>query len=169
MSSTQVISIAGVLDIDFAALKNDGIECVLFDIEGTIAPWNTSDVSKEIITHVAAANMPAICIVSNISKKHAERVSQIADKLGAKTYCFPETKKQRKPSPYMILKCLEACGVDPEKAVMVGDKLFDVLAAKRAGLRTVYWVDRLGLQDHWFDRYIYRRLEPILKSRLVSR
>jgi FMN phosphatase YigB (HAD superfamily) len=46
---------------------------------------------------------------------------------------------RRKPDPAMIEHVLEALGVPPRRALFVGDKLrTDVLAAQRAGIRSVH-------------------------------
>ncbi|WP_010478493.1 HAD family hydrolase [Thermococcus zilligii] len=42
-----------------------------------------------------------------------------------------------KPSPYLVEKALKALNLKPEEALMVGDSIHDVLAGKRAGLKTV--------------------------------
>jgi HAD superfamily hydrolase (TIGR01509 family) len=42
-----------------------------------------------------------------------------------------------KPEPGIIEAALEKAGVAPERAVMVGDTIWDVIAAKRAGVATI--------------------------------
>lgn len=42
-----------------------------------------------------------------------------------------------KPHPGMILNCLEATGVAPERAVMIGDSSFDMEMARAAGVRAI--------------------------------
>ncbi|KUH31564.1 2-haloalkanoic acid dehalogenase [Thermococcus celericrescens] len=48
-----------------------------------------------------------------------------------------------KPSPYLVEKALNALGLEPEEALMVGDSRHDVLAGKRAGMKVVN-VTRFG-------------------------
>ena len=43
----------------------------------------------------------------------------------------------RKPSPGMILKAVKEFNIDPKKSFMVGDAMIDIVAGKRAGLKTV--------------------------------
>ncbi len=45
--------------------------------------------------------------------------------------------EQSKPAPDIVLAALEAAGVAPERAVMVGDTVYDVRAARAAGARSV--------------------------------
>ena len=51
-----------------------------------------------------------------------------------------------KPNPYLIEKALKALNLRPDEALMVGDSAHDVLAGKRAGLKTVN-VTRFGKVD----------------------
>ncbi|ASA77440.1 HAD family hydrolase [Thermococcus sp. 5-4] len=48
-----------------------------------------------------------------------------------------------KPSPYLVEKALNALGLEPEEALMIGDSRHDVLAGKRAGMKVVN-VTRFG-------------------------
>lgn len=49
--------------------------------------------------------------------------------------CADETAS--KPDPLMIHEILEHCGVRPERALMVGDSVFDLEMARRAGVDSV--------------------------------
>lgn len=51
------------------------------------------------------------------------------------TRCADETAS--KPDPLMIHEILAHCGVRPERALMVGDSIFDLQMANRAGLDSV--------------------------------
>jgi phosphoglycolate phosphatase-like HAD superfamily hydrolase len=42
-----------------------------------------------------------------------------------------------KPAPDIVRAALDAVGVSPERAVMVGDSVFDVRAAKAAGVACI--------------------------------
>jgi HAD superfamily hydrolase (TIGR01493 family) len=44
---------------------------------------------------------------------------------------------QAKPDPGIVRKALDEAGIDAERAVMVGDAVWDVLAAERAGIRCI--------------------------------
>ena len=51
------------------------------------------------------------------------------------TRCADETAS--KPDPLMIHEILEHCGVSPERALMIGDSVFDLEMARRAGVDSV--------------------------------
>jgi phosphoglycolate phosphatase-like HAD superfamily hydrolase len=67
-----------------------------------------------------------------------EELDLMLDALGARdavdTVVSSGDVKQAKPDPEIVHKALEESGTDPARAVMVGDTVWDVLAARRAGL-----------------------------------
>ena len=48
-----------------------------------------------------------------------------------------EDVEQSKPSPEIVQKALEAAGVSADRAVMVGDTVYDIRAAEGAGVRCI--------------------------------
>lgn len=160
---------ASVVAIDFAEWHREhGITALLFDIEGTITEWNDPGVEQQIIDHLAlarASGIEHIGIVTNINAKHAARVEQVAASIAADTFRFPTSFFERKPSGRMIRSILHELSTSPQACGFIGDKLVDVLAARNAGVARVAWVERHGTADQWFDRSVYRRLEPLLRRR----
>lgn len=158
--------------IDFARWHVDcGIKCVLFDIDGTLTVHASTCVNEDIICALDQARRDGVVwigLVTNTRPRNELRVSLIASQVGARTYHLPRRWCHSKPSSYMILRALKTLGVEPDRAAFVGDKVVDILAAKRAGLARVVWVDRLGTGDHVFDRLVYRRIEPFLKRYFVE-
>lgn len=75
-----------------------------------------------------------------------------------------------KPHPQMLLNCLDATGVAPENAIMVGDTEFDMEMGRAAGCRTigVSWgyhpIERikLGGAHHIVDRF--SEIEAVIRS-----
>jgi len=65
-----------------------------------------------------------------------------------------------KPNPYLINKALNALGVSPKEALVVGDSLSDIIAAHRAGVKAVQ-VMRFG-RIEGADYYI-RDLRELLQ------
>ncbi len=164
---TTVHLVRSVLDVDLQELSQAGVECALFDIEGTIAEWGGSVVHEQTRVHIERSGITKLGIVSNVHRTHADRAQRVATQIAASSCQYPATFMQRKPSAYMPRAAMQELGVLPDQTVFFGDKILDVLAARRAGVRTVYWVDKLGAPDQWYDTYVYRRVEPWLK-RLFS-
>ena len=73
-----------------------------------------------------------------------------------------------KPSPYLVRKALNALGLKPEEAIMVGDSSHDVLAGKRAGMKVVN-VTRFGKIEgaDYYVRDLWE-LEKLVKEILGS-
>jgi phosphoglycolate phosphatase-like HAD superfamily hydrolase len=70
-----------------------------------------------------------------------EELDLMLDALGARdaldTVVSSGDVKQAKPHPEIVNQALEESGTNPARAVMVGDTVWDVLAAQRAGLPCV--------------------------------
>ena len=70
-----------------------------------------------------------------------EELDLMLDALGARdavdTVVSSGDVRQAKPDPEIVFRALEESGTDPGGAVMVGDTVWDVLAAQRAGLPCV--------------------------------
>lgn len=76
-------------------------------------------------------------------------------------YLCGDTTPERKPSPAGIFALLQQTGVAPEKAVMIGDDMPDVLAAKNAGIDCITLLKGFGrpenllpLEPKWTARHI---------------
>ena len=56
---------------------------------------------------------------------------------------------RRKPDPDQLLHACQACGIDPTQAVYVGDDERDIVAANKAGMKSVaaLWGYRLDTED----------------------
>lgn len=53
----------------------------------------------------------------------------------------------RKPEPGMILKAIKQHNIDPLQSFMIGDKLDDVLAGSRAGVKTIFLTKNFDSQS----------------------
>lgn len=160
---------SSILDIDFKAWQASGVTCVLLDVDSTITPWLDTAVQPEIAKKLAQARadgMVHLALVTNSNRKKVARIQDIAKQCGADAYFLPERFRERKPRPSLIHRAIEQFEVMPDQVAMVGDKYSaDVLAAKRANVARVAWVDRLGDADHPYDRYVRRPVEKLLKRK----
>jgi phosphoglycolate phosphatase len=99
-------------------------------------------------------------ILACITNKHSRFTATLLERIGLARYfqsvACGDTYQQRKPHPMPLLKTAEQFNIAPRNAVMVGDSLNDIQAAKAAGFRSVcvpygyigdYTVDQLGA-DH---------------------
>lgn len=96
-------------------------------------------------------------------------------KLDAEYYCFhhPQAKiakyrldcECRKPKPGMILDAAKDLDLDLASSVMIGDGLYDVLAGKRAGCKTILVANPNGLLIRMMTE---RNAEPDFIARNVT-
>ena len=87
-------------------------------------------------------------------------------------YLCGDTTPERKPSPAGIFALLQQTGVAPEKAVMIGDDMPDVLAAKNAGIDCITLLEGFGrpenllpLEPKWTAGHIKDFAELITPSK----
>ncbi len=163
----RVRLIGSIAQIDFKAWHRYGITCLLLDIEGTVAPWNTQDVPPEIVRSLAcarAAGIRDIALISNIPQNEEHRVQQICKKIGVESYWIPRHVSERKPSITMLRYAMRHFNVAPRHVAYAGDKVIDVIAGKRAGVGEIVWVRRLGRADHPADLWFYRPIEPVIRQ-----
>lgn len=76
-----------------------------------------------------------------------------------------------KPAPDIFLAAMERAGVDPRRAVVVGDSIWDIQAARSAGLACVA-VETGGFSQHELSeegaRHVYRDVEELLQQFVTS-
>ncbi len=79
-----------------------------------------------------------IAIASSNKRKRLERILSVKnlDQYVSVTVSYEDVDKP-KPHPDMVLKAVELAGVKTQEAIMVGDTVYDVEAAKRAGVISV--------------------------------
>ncbi|WP_297062438.1 HAD family phosphatase [Thermococcus sp.] len=102
---------------------------------GRIRPFSDVDALREL------KNMDLkLAAVSNASQDNTELVlrafglDKYFDIILGKDYSYLDGVK---PNPYLIKKALRSLNLKPEEVMIVGDSSNDVLAGKRAGIKTV--------------------------------
>lgn len=127
-----VSRVDSIYEIDLAALRAQGIQGVVLDLDNTIVPWGARQASPELATWVASARTLGfrLCIVSN---NRGPRVAQLAAALGV-----PAVAGAWKPRRTALLRALSLMGTTPAGTALVGDQLFtDILGGNRLGLHTI--------------------------------
>ena len=156
-----------IYDIDYKKLKEQGIKCLIFDLDNTLVPID-EDVPnknlKEFIFHLEEMGF-RVAIVSNSSKN---RVCPFKEQLNVDSSfhsCKPFKKKFKK-----ILKLYK---LNIYEVILVGDQLLtDILGANRMGFTSIL-VNQVGKKDYFWtsinrkiEKYIYKYLE---KNKLLKR
>jgi len=163
-----VNNVPSVAAIDFAALRTSGVSCFLFDIEGTLTPWKDETVPADIRNAIKLSGAQKVGLISNMPRNNKHRAEKVGKQIRAQIVNVPKNWKSRKPGSAMVLESLKHLSAAPEETIIIGDKLIDVLTAKNSGLAGAIWVDVMPGPDHWFDKYLYRKVEPIMKKYFIK-
>lgn len=151
-----------VHDVDYESLLARGMQAILFDLENTLCPWRTWELDGQTwgLLDTLLGQRVRLAVVTNarLPADHPLVVSLLERGILV-------VEMARKPSRQGIRRALEALGVAPNRAVLVGDQLLtDVLGGRRAGLFTVL-VDPLGREESLPTRF-NRTIEGLLGRRL---
>ncbi|HEX9094290.1 MAG TPA: YqeG family HAD IIIA-type phosphatase [Coriobacteriia bacterium] len=124
--------LGSVTDVDPEALRADGVDALLVDLDNTLVPRDSGIVPDEIRAWAGRAHAAglSVCVVSN--NWHG-RVHSIASDLG-----FEMVDKALKPLPFAFRRALRKLGASVGASAVVGDQLFtDVLGGNLLGMRTI--------------------------------
>lgn len=122
----------GVQDVDLDALRADGVDTLLIDIDNTILPRDTGEMAEELSEWASALLGEGfkVCLVSNNWHAHVKR---IADMFG---FCM--IARALKPLPFGFFSAMSAVGSTRRTTAIIGDQLFtDILGGNIVGLTTV--------------------------------
>lgn len=137
-----------------------GIRGLVLDLDNTLVPWNTAEVSSgvsEWVRSVGAAGI-ASCVLTN---NYTRRATDVAALLG-----IPIIKAAFKPSPGAFRGALRLLGLAPAHVAVVGDQLFtDVLGGKLVGMRAIL-VEPLSRREFFTTRFV-RWLERPVRARVA--
>lgn len=149
-----------IFDITYACLNDEGIKCIVFDVDDTITDHlglvqgDTHKLLKRLIKK--GIN---IAIYSNCSEERYAQLEKLFEE-----YDFYIVNEAKKPNPANYLKIAEHYGVKPENCAMVGDKIgSDHYGAYLAGYKERILIkpysDVIGGSHGKFFPNLMRRLE----------
>ena len=135
-----------VTDLNPTVLRDEGLEGLLLDIDGTLKDYGTTEYPPEVldwIVKVREAGL-SICLFSN---GRIDKVRASAAILDA-----PWVAKAYKPSPLKCRKGLAELGMTADQVALIGDQIFaDVLSGRLAGIRTIL-VEPTSWVEPWFTK-----------------
>lgn len=113
-------------------LKLIGVTHILSDLDNTLIPWNSSDLSEELISWVKELKKYHIELII-VSNNNYERIYEAVKDLDVRIIA-----RAKKPLPFEIKKFVNKKTVVKNKVLFVGDQLLtDIIAGNLAGVRTV--------------------------------
>ena len=151
-----------IYDIDYKKLKKNGIKCLIFDLDNTIAPINIKKPTKKLkdLFENLKDMKFKIIIVSNAPKK---RVEPFKDNLSVDS-AYLSFKPLRKK----YHKILKVYKLKKEHIACIGDQLLtDIWGANRMDFVSIL-VNPIGTTDYALTK-INRSIEPFIYKKLLKK
>lgn len=78
---------------------------------------------------------------------------------------------RRKPNPGMLAEAIEKHDIDKSRSFMIGDSKSDIIAGKKAGVKTILLAPKYSDDDHGADlvyQNFYELTEDFEKNRIIT-
>ena len=146
-----------IYTINYDKLKKNGIKCLLFDLDNTIAPYKVSEPDSKVKELFARLQDDfKVIIISNNGK---DRVKPFKEKLNVDAAC-----NSRKPFKTKYKKILEIYHFDVSEVACIGDQILtDILGANRMEFTSIL-VNRMAKYETIFTKFNRFFEKFILKS-----
>ena len=152
-----------IYHIDYDKLMDDGIKCILFDLDNTCVPYKDKVANKKLIelfNDLKDMEFKLI-IFSNAPKK---RIYPFKKALNVDCVA-----RAGKPSKKSFMKIIKLFNYDLSQIVIVGDQLYkDILGGNKVGIKTIL-VNPMSLDDMIITKLIFRPLEKIKYHQLEKK
>lgn len=126
--------VANIDGINFPQLRQQGISALILDIDDTLLPRRSNEISPLLFAWVMARKAEGfkLCLTSN--SRYPARVEYIGQTLG-----LPAMSLGFKPLPFAFWRSLNILNSKPEETAMIGDQLFmDILGANLVNIYTIF-------------------------------
>ena len=151
-----------IYEINYQKLKENGIKCLLFDLDNTLVPPHVDKPNKKIrdlFDNLKELGFKVI-IMSNSGKK---RLTPFKDEL-----IIDCSASSFKPLKKKFLKILKEYKLDISEIAIIGDQLLtDILGGNRAGITTIL-VNPISKKDIIYTK-LNRKLEKFIEKRLLKK
>ncbi|MCX5726622.1 MAG: YqeG family HAD IIIA-type phosphatase [Candidatus Saganbacteria bacterium] len=147
-----------IFKIDLQKLKEKGLTYLLMDIDNTLVPLGSNEISKEVKDWIEFAKRSGfkICLISNSIR--IWRAKNIAN-----TFDVPLIVPATKPFPFHFQRALRILNATAPEAAMIGDQLFmDILGGNILKIHTILVKPMTG------EMIWYRKLMRWLEERVLN-
>ncbi len=145
-----------VYDIDYKKLKEKGITCLLFDIDGTIAKVDDLNISDEIKQLFSNLKEFKIILISNNDSKRVLPVSKVLN--------VPSLYSAKKPTCQAYETALKMLKVRKKNACMIGDQILtDIFGANNYGIYSIL-VNQMSNQNN-----LHTKIAHILQCLMIKK
>jgi HAD superfamily phosphatase (TIGR01668 family) len=142
-----------IYHIDYDKLRDNGIRCLLLDLDNTCVPYKDKEPNKKLIDlFEMLKDMDfKLIIFSNATKKRIYPFKRVLN-----VDCLARAGKPGKRS---FLKVLKLFNFQLSDVAIIGDQLYkDILGGNRVGIKTIL-VNPMSTDDMIITKYIFRPLE----------
>lgn len=149
-----------IYDIDLTILHKNGYRNILIDVDNTITPWNSNEISNVLKQWIEKCQDVGFSVYL-FSNGSSSRISKLASVL--KVSAIPSGGK-----PFAFKRALDHIKGEPENTVMVGDQIFtDIWGGNLKGLYTIL-VNPISTEEFWGTKF-NRFLEKLIAKRGKSK
>lgn len=151
-----------IYTINYSKLKENGIKCLLFDLDNTCIPYREKEPSEKLINFFAELEDMGFktILFSNSPKK---RLEPFKNKLNID--CCANARKPRKEK---FLKVLKMNNLNLSEVAIIGDQLItDIYGGNRVGIKTIL-VNPMSEIDMPFTK-INRIIEKIKIKKMTKK
>lgn len=149
-------------DIDLQELKRLGIRGIIFDLDNTIIPWDSREMTAEVVVWMEGLLADGLK-VGLVSNNRRRRVREIAS-----LFSIPYVSRAYKPAKTGFRQVAAAMGLPATSLAVVGDQLFtDMLGGNRLGMFTI-WVTPLSARE-FVGTKVTRQFEKLAVRILQSK
>lgn len=144
--------------IDYNKLKNNGIKCLLFDLDNTIVPFNEKVPPKKVVDLFKKVKDLGfkVIIFSNSGKRRLKPFKEILD-----VDC---SVRAMKPSTKKFFKVLEEFHYNESEVAIIGDQIMtDVLGGNRTGITTIL-INPISKRDFFLTKFNRIREKKVIKK-----
>ncbi len=152
-----------IYHIDYDKLLDDGIKCLLFDLDNTCVPYKDKEPNKKLIELFETLKDMGFKLIlfSNAPKKRIapfKRALNVDSLAGA-----------RKPFKKNFLKILKMFNYELSDVAIIGDQLYkDILGGNIVGIKTIL-VNPMSKDDMILTKLIFRKLENIKYKKIAKK
>lgn len=152
-----------IYHIDYDKLIDEGIKCILMDLDNTCVPYKDKEPNKKLIElFETLKDMDfKLIIFSNAPKKRIAPFKKILN--------VDALARAGKPNKKNFLKILKLFNYNLSDVVIIGDQLYkDILGGNRVGIKTIL-VNPMSKDDMFLTKLIFRNLEKIKYKELEKK
>src|SRR5271156_4134688 len=153
------ISQGDITTVDLDMLAKHGVKGIILDLDSTLMAPRSGYIDERVTQWIASAEKKfKLAVVSN--NKNTKYIENAAACLP-----MPVIGKASKPSRKILFSVLNQLQLNADEVVLIGDRpLTDILAGKRAGMKT-YLVSPLStMQESALVRFVRKLERLVIKS-----